>query len=68
MSQTSQNISKKMSIPWRTWDVSKTSLTSICDFYNAELFSCDFRKVITIPDKLEVESLETPKKWNVFWE
>ena len=68
MSQTSQNISKKMSIPWRTWDVSKISLTSICDFYTAKLVSCDFRKVIAISDKLEVVSLETLKKWNVFWE
>ena len=53
-----ERIWRKMSFPWRLWDISKTSLVSICDFH----------KVITISDKIDVVPLETLKKWSVFWE
>ena len=36
--------------------------------YPTERFSCDFFRVITIFDKIDVGPLETLKKWNVFWE
>ena len=32
------------------------------------MISCDFRRVITIPDKKDVGPLDTLKKWNAFWE
>ena len=32
------------------------------------MISCDFRRVITISDKIDVGQVETLKKWNVFWE
>ena len=32
------------------------------------MISCDFRKVITISDKIDVRPSETLKKWNVSWE
>ena len=35
--------------------------------YPTRMISCDFRKVITISDKIDVEPLETLKKWKVFW-
>ena len=65
-----EHISKMMSIPWRLWNVSKTSLASICNFskYPAKMVLYDFCRVITIPDKIDVRPLETLKKWNVFWE
>ena len=32
------------------------------------MVSCDFRKVFTISDKIDVGPLETLRKWTVFWE
>ena len=32
------------------------------------MISRDFRRVITISDKIDVGQVETLKKWNVFWE
>ena len=62
-----ENISKKMSIPWRLWDISKTSLASICNFskipWKNDFVWFAFR-VITISGKLDVRTLETLKKWN----
>ena len=65
-----KNISKKMSFPWRLWDVSKTSLASIFGFPKIchNLISCDFRRLIAISDKIDVGPSETLKKWNVLWE
>ena len=65
-----EHISKKMSFPWRLWDVSKTSLASICDFSKVHHKNgfVWFRRVITISNKKDVGPLETLKKWNVFWE
>ena len=53
---------------WRLRDVSKISLASIAVFqkYSTKMVSCDFRRVITISDKIDVGQLQTPKKWNVF--
>ena len=64
------HISKKMSFPWRLWDVSKTSLASIFGFPKIchNLISCDFRRLIAISDKIDVGPSETLKKWNVLWE
>ena len=65
------HISKKMPFPWRLWDVSKTSLASIFGFskiHHTKMISCDFRWVITISDKMDVEPSETLRKWNVLWE
>ena len=63
-------ISKKMSFPWRLWDVSKTSLASIFGFPKIchNLISCDFRRLIAISDKIDVGPSETLKKWIVLWE
>ena len=36
--------------------------------YPTKMISCDFRRVITMSDKIDVGPLETLKKWNVFWE
>ena len=66
-----EHISKKMSFPWRLWDVSKTSLASIFGFSkirHTKMISCDFRRVITISDKMDVGLSETLRKWNVLWE
>ena len=60
-----KNISKKMSFPWRLWDVSKTSLASIFGFSkirHTKMISCDFRRVITISDKMDVGPSETLRK------
>ena len=48
----------------------KTFLACILVFqkYPKKLTLCDFRRVITISDKTDVEPLETLKKLNVFWE
>ena len=32
------------------------------------MISCDFRRLITISDKIDVGPWETLKKWNVLWE
>ena len=68
--KTSQAYLKKMSFPWRLWDVSKTSLASIFGFskirHNND--STWFRRVITISDKIDVGPSETFKKLNVWWE
>ena len=61
-------ISKKMSFPWRLYDVLKTSLASICDFskkYPTKMVSCDFRRVITIFEKIDFGLLEKLKKYNI---
>ena len=55
-------------------DVSETSLKHLSQVflvfqkYNTKMISCDFRRLITISDKIEVGSPETLKKWNVSWE
>ena len=55
-------------------DVSETSQKHLLQVFLifqkcfTKIILCDFRKVITIPDKTDVEPLETLKKWNVFWE
>ena len=63
-------ISKKMSFPWRLWDVSKTLSQVFLVFqkYVTKTISCDFRSVITISDKIDVGPWETLWKWNVLWE
>ena len=63
-------ISKNMSFPWHLWDVSETSLASICDFSKIphRMVSCDLCRVTEIFDKIDVGPLETLKKRNVFWE
>ena len=53
-----EHISKKMSFPWRLWDVSKISLESIFGF----------QKYVKISDKTDVALSETLKKWNILWE
>ena len=66
-----EQISKKMSFPWRLWDVSKSSLASIFSFskiHHTKMISCDFRRVITTSDKMDVGLSETLRKWNVLWE
>ena len=66
-----EHISKKMSIPWRLWDVSKTSLTSIYDFSKIPHKNGlpDFRRVIKISEKIDVGSYKhSINKRNVFWE
>ena len=37
-------------------------------FKNISQISCDFRRVITISDKIDVGPSETLWKWNVLWE
>ena len=61
-----KHISKKMSFLWHLWDVSKTSLAGICDFWKKpyKMVFCDFRRVTEIFGKLDVGPLETFKKWN----
>ena len=55
-------------------DVSKTSqkhLTRVVAIFQkcpTKLILCEFHRVITISDKIDVGPLETLKKWNVFWE
>ena len=34
----------------------------------SQMISCDFRRVITISDKIDVGPSETLRKWNVLWE
>ena len=58
-----EHISKNMSFTWRLWDISKTSLASICDFskiqkYNTKMILCNFGRVITKFDKIDVGPLE----------
>ena len=52
------------------WGVSKTSRQVFVIFqrYPKNMVWCDFRRVITMSDKIQKVSLETRKKWNVFWE
>ena len=55
-------------------DVSETSQKYLSQVflvfqkYPTKMISCDFRKVFTIFDKIDVGPLETLKKWNVLWE
>ena len=64
------HISKKMSIR----DVSETSQKYLSQVFvifqkhPTKMISCDFRRVIKMSDKIDVEPLEILKKWNVFWE
>ena len=64
------HISKKMFFPLYFWDVSKTSLASILVFlkYITKMISCDFCRLITISDKIDVAPSETLRKWNALWE
>ena len=65
-----ENISKKMSFR----DVYETSQKLLSQVflvfqkYVTKMISCDFRRVITISDKIDVGPSETLKKWNVLWE
>ena len=34
----------------------------------SQMISCDFRRVITISDKIDVRPSETLRKWNILWE
>ena len=62
-------ISKKMSFPWRLWDVSiHLSQVFLVFQYVTKMISCDLRRLITISDKIDVRPSETLKKWNVLWE
>ena len=36
--------------------------------YITKMFSCDFRRLITIADKIDVGPWETLKKWIILWE
>ena len=65
-----KHISKKISIPWRLWDVSKTYLLSVRNFSKIQhkMVSCDFHRITEISVKIDVGQLETLKKWNVFRE
>ena len=55
-------------------DVSETSqkhlfqVFVIFQKYPKNMVSCDFWRVIKISDKIDVQPLETLKKWNIFWE
>ena len=65
-----EHISKKISIPWRLWDVSKHLSQVLWFFKNTphKCFLCDLRRVTKISDKTDVGPLATLKQWNVFWE
>ena len=66
-----KNISKKMSFVWSLWD-SQKHLSQVflvfAKIRHTKMISCDFRRVITISDKIDVGSSETLRKWNVLWE
>ena len=62
-----ENILKKMSFPWRLWDVLKTSLGSTCDFSKIAHKNDFVWFSYTKSDKKDVGPLETVKKWNGFW-
>ena len=55
-------------------DVSETSQKHLSQVfvifqkYPTKIISCDFRRVITISDKIDKGPLETLKKLDVFWE
>ena len=55
-------------------DISKTSQKHLLQVfvifqkYLTIMVSCDFRRITEILDKIDMGPLETPKKWNVFWE
>ena len=55
-------------------DVSETSQKHLSQVFLAfqkyftKMISCDFRRLITISDKIHVGPSETLKKWNVLWE
>ena len=54
---------------WLFRDVSETSEKHLSEVflvfqkYTTKMIPCDFRKVIKISDKIDVETLETLKKW-----
>ena len=55
-------------------DVSETSQKHLSQVFlvfqkcATKMISCDFLRVITISDKIDVGPSETLKKWNVLWE
>ena len=55
-------------------DVSETSQKHLSQVflvfqkYVTKMISCNFRRLITISDKIDVGPSETLKKWNVLWE
>ena len=55
-------------------DVSETSQKHLSQVflvfqkYVTKMISCDFRRLITISDKIDVGPSETLKKWNALWE
>ena len=55
-------------------DVSETSQKHLSQVflvfqkYVTKMISCDFRRVITISDKIDMGPSETRRKWNVLWE
>ena len=55
-------------------DISETSQKYLSQVFvmfqkfPTKMVSCDFRRVTKIFDKIDAGSLETLKKWNVFWE
>ena len=66
-----EHISKKISFPWRLWDVSKTSLASIFGFskiLHTKMILYDFRRVFTISDNMDLEPSGTLRNWKILWE